>query len=58
MTCGTDLATGKVEAMEIGKEIPGQLSFADEVVEQEVDEETGEIINTSKIVDLRKAREA
>ena len=58
MTCGTDLATGKVEAMEIGKEIPGQLSFADEPVEPEVDEETGEILNTNKIVDLRKVREA
>lgn len=58
MTCGTDLATGKVEAIEIGKEIPGQLSFADEPVEPEVDEETGEILNTNKIVDLRKVREA
>ena len=62
MTCGTNLKTGAVEAVEIGKELPGQLSF-DDVNDEEVtvvDEETGEVLsgNNNKVVDLRTVREA
>lgn len=59
MTCGIDLKTGKVEAMEIGNELPGQLSLQDVYEEDDVhvDEETGEIIGNNKIVDLRPAKE-
>lgn len=60
MACGTNLKTGEIEAKEIGKNLPGQMSFND-VIEadgQLVDTETGEILGTSnKVVDLR-AREA
>ena len=60
MMCGTNLKTGKVEAKEIGGELPGQKSIYDleEAEEQKFDPETGEIIpSNSKIVDLR-AKEA
>ncbi len=57
MTCGTDLKTGNVEAVEIGKELPGQMNIGDIVAQGNenvnVDTETGEIIGSSKVIDLR-----
>ncbi len=59
MTCGTDLKTGEVDAVEIGKELPGQMSLEDMEEENvQVDMETGEVISHGKVVDLRTAREA
>ncbi len=66
---GKNLQTGEVEAIEMGNQIPGQMSVNDvpgvvpeNVVEVEgkaVDADTGEIVGTagSKVVDLRR-REA
>lgn len=66
---GKNLQTGEVEAIEMGNQIPGQMSVNDvpgvvpeNVVEVEgkaVDTDTGEIVGTagSKVVDLRR-REA
>lgn len=68
---GKNLQTGEVDAVEIGNQIPGQMSVADipgvtpgatvEVEGKTVDTETGEIVaqqgNGNKVVDLRK-REA
>lgn len=64
---GKDLRTGEVEAVEIGNQIPGQMSMEDvqaiqpsgsvqEVDGRAVDVETGEIQEdkTVKVVDLRK----
>ncbi len=59
MTCGTDLKTGEVDAVEIGKELPGQMSLEDMEEENvQVDTETGEVISHGKVFDLRTAREA
>ena len=59
MTCGTDLKTGEVDAVEIGKELPGQMSLEDvEEEDVQVDTETGEVISHGKVFDLRTAREA
>lgn len=59
MICGTDLKTGEVDAVEIGKELPGQMSLEDMEEENvQVDMETGEVIGHGKVVDLRTAREA
>lgn len=59
MTCGTDLKTGEVDAVEIGKELPGQMSLEDMEEENvQVDMETGEVIGHGKVVDLRTARKA
>ena len=67
------VTTGEVEAVEIGNQIPGQMSLNDMNQEQEastvqiidgkaVDTATGEILESkdtgNKVVDLRKAREA
>lgn len=63
LSMGKDLRTGEVEAVEIGNQIPGQMSMEDlpqepadtgtvEVDGKTVDAETGEI--TGKVVDLRK----
>lgn len=69
LSMGKDIKSGAVEAVEIGNQIPGQLSIA-EVQESEsetteidgktVDMGTGEIVDETpgKVVDLRKAREA
>lgn len=63
LSMGKDIQTGEVEAVEIGNQIPGQMSMEDlpqapadtgtvEVDGKTVDTETGEI--TGKVVDLRK----
>lgn len=68
ISMGKNLKTGEVEAVEIGNQIPGQMSMA-EIEEREeedpqmiqtVDPSTGEIYETPKnnVVDLRRARQA
>ena len=61
---GKDLKTGEVFAEEYGKQIRGQMSFSDLETAPEnanentvdvVDTETGEVLETGKVVDLRKA---
>lgn len=63
LSMGKDIQTGEVEAVEIGNQIPGQMSMEDlpqapadtgtvEVDGKTVDAETGEI--AGKVVDLRK----
>lgn len=54
MTMGRDLKTGEVDAVEIGNQIPGQMSFQD----MEVDPSTGEIHETNNVIDMRKAKQA
>mgnify|MGYP000071401725 FL=1 len=48
--------------MEIGSELPGQMTFDENTMYEnetvQVDTETGEIIGNNKIVDLRKVGEA
>lgn len=67
ISMGKNLKTGEVEAVEIGNQIPGQMSFSDALKEEEepqfvqaVDPSTGEIYETPKnnVVDLRLARQA
>ena len=68
ISMGKNLKTGEVEAVEIGNQIPGQLSMAeieereeeDPQMVQTVDPSTGEIYETPKnnVVDLRRARQA
>lgn len=73
ISMGKDIVTGEVEAVEIGNQIPGQISLNDMNQEQEastvqiidgkaVDTATGEILESkdtgNKVVDLRRAREA
>ena len=66
LNMGKDLKTGEVEAVEIGNQIPGQMSIQDveeeqtEEIVQTVDPSTGEIYETpsSNVIDLRKARQA
>lgn len=68
ISMGKNLKTGEVEAVEIGNQIPGQMSMAEiEKREEEepqmvqtVDPSTGEIYETPKnnVVDLRRARQA
>ena len=67
ISMGKNLKTGEVEAVEIGNQIPGQMSFADTQQEEEEpqlvqagDPSTGEIYETPKanVVDLRRARQA
>ena len=53
MAMGRDLKTGEVDAVEIGNQIPGQMSFQD----MEVDPSTGEIRETN-VIDMRKAKQA
>lgn len=65
LSMGRDLRTGKVEAIEIFNQIPGQMNVED-VIDQEEDEpqkafdpDTGEIYEPSnKVIDLRKAKQA
>lgn len=59
LNMGINLNTGKAEYVEIGKQIPGQMSF-ESYEERKVDTETGEIMeeeteeaNTGKVIDLR-----
>ena len=68
ISMGKNLKTGEVEAVEIGNQIPGQMSMAeieereeeDPQMVQTVDPSTGEIYETPKnnVVDLRRARQA
>ena len=58
---GKDLKTGEVAAIEIGNQIPGQMSVADVpgvIPSQETfDPDTGEILEEpapNKVVDMRK----
>ena len=53
MAMGRDPKTGEVDAVEIGNQIPGQMSFQD----MEVDPSTGEI-RENNVIDMRKARQA
>lgn len=65
LSMGRDLRTGKVEAIEIFNQIPGQMSVND-VIDQDEEEpqkafdpDTGEIYEPSnKVIDLRKAKQA
>ena len=69
MAMGKDLKTGEVQAVEIGKQIPGQMELPLEHMDSEeiiktVDPSTGEIYETpvsnaaNKVIDLRNARQA
>lgn len=74
ISMGKNLKTGKVEAQEIGNQIPGQISIDEvemetvdtvDVVERVVDPSTGEIFERpvqdavhGNVVDLRAARQA
>lgn len=69
ISMGKNLKTGEVEAVEVGRQIPGQMSISD-MEEQEtnqeekmvrtVDPSTGEIYETptNNVIDLRQARHA
>ncbi len=65
MSMGKDIRTGEVQAVEIGSQIPGQLSI-DEMQEQPqmvqtVDPSTGEIYEapvSDKVIDLRMQKQA
>lgn len=65
LSMGKDIKTGKVEAVEILNQLPGQMSIQDIIDEEESEEEppkafdpeTGEIYEPStKVIDLRAAR--
>lgn len=63
LSMGKDLKTGEVDCVEIGDQIPGQLSFDLEEPGQEpvrgYDPSTGEIYETERqdnVIDLRKAK--
>lgn len=68
ISMGKNLKTGEVEAVEIGSQIPGQMSISDmeaekqqaEKMVQTVDPSTGEIYETpaKNVIDLRQARHA
>ena len=62
ISMGKDIKSGEVEAVEIGSQVPGQMSFAQEtqpvaIDGQIVDPSTGEILEDNsvgnKVVDLR-----
>lgn len=62
ISMGRDLKTGEVEAVEIGNQIPGQVTMKEMIeqeeedqMEQSVDPSTGEIYETPKssVIDLR-----
>lgn len=61
MAIGKDLATGETYAQEYGKQIRGQMSLdlgpqgAVQIGGDTVDTETGEVIESDIVVDLRKA---
>lgn len=54
---GTDLRTGEVYAVEYGKQLRGQMSIEDMQPPQDddIDPDTGEILNAPNVIDLRKA---
>lgn len=64
MLIGKDIQTGEVYAEEYGKQVKGQMSFADIQTQPEkavvgddvVDTDTGEVVG--KVMDFRKAQEA
>lgn len=65
LSMGKDIKTGKVEAVDILNQLPGQMSIQDIIDEEENEEEapkafdpeTGEIYEPSnKVIDLRAAR--
>ena len=69
ISMGKNLKTGEVEAVEIGNQIPGQMSMAEiqkqpaeenPQMVQTVDPSTGEIYETPKnnVVDLRSVRQS
>ena len=74
LSMGKDIRTGEVEAVEIGNQIPGQMSLQDaqdsakaetEVIDGKViDKTTGEVMvdvnpeHTGKVIDLRTAKQA
>ncbi len=67
LSMGRDLRTGKVEAVEIFNQIPGQMNINDVIDQEENEDEpqkafdpdTGEIYEPSnKVIDLRKAKQA
>lgn len=71
LSMGKDIRTGKVEAVEIGNQIPGQMSMGEvapevqpqtaEIDGQAVDVSTGEIIggtSSNKVIDLRNVKQA
>lgn len=60
MAIGKDLNTGETFAQEYGKQIRGQMSLdleppAKKIGDDVVDTETGEVIETNKVIDYRKA---
>lgn len=62
MAIGKNLKNGEVYAEEYGKQIRGQMSFEDlevsgtqQIGEDTVDTETGEVIGNKKVVGIRKA---
>ena len=68
LSMGKNLKTNEVEAVEVGKQIPGQMSMTDfEDVEEPaeektiktVDPSTGEIyeVQSSNVIDLRKTKQ-
>ncbi len=63
LSMGKNLKTGKVDAVEIGNQIPGQMSMEDMEGQEEemveiLDKSTGEVYETpkSKVIDLRAAQ--
>ena len=60
---GKDLKTGEIYAEEYGKQIRGQMSLSDlekpapvqKIGGDVVNTETGEVLHSDKVVDLRKA---
>lgn len=69
ISMGKNLKTGEVEAVEVGRQIPGQMSISDmeeqetnqeEKMARTVDPSTGEIYETptNNVIDLRQARHA
>lgn len=56
---GTDIRTGEMYCQEYGRQVPGQMSFADyEMVEEEMEEEleeTAEPVTNGGILDFRRA---
>lgn len=60
MSIGKDLGTKEVFAEEYGSQCRGQITMEQyqEELEQTVDTETGEIKETSKVIDLRHMKEA
>lgn len=63
LSMGKNLQTGEVECIEIGSQIPGQMSLGDAVTADEIrgyDTSTGEIYDATphneKVIDLRQAQ--